>query len=126
MEFLFGNEIIMSTSSARNAIMRKSPIIFITTQKGGKMMRNFHRLCSSTSHCCRGTLQRASTVNLDLRIYSYFKAVTGTSVAARRAGYNPDNNPITVAKARAKIGSQKGVEATLESGAPPFSEAWLA
>ena len=33
--------------------------------------------------------------------YSYFKAVTGTRVAARRAGYNPESNPMTVAKIRA-------------------------
>jgi len=41
--------------------------------------------------------------------YSYFNAVTGTSVAARSDGYSPESSPINVAKTSANSGSQGGV-----------------
>jgi hypothetical protein len=41
--------------------------------------------------------------------HSYFNAITGIMVAARRAGYKPETMPMIVEKTSAKIGSQMGV-----------------
>ncbi len=51
--------------------------------------------------------------------HSYFKAVTGTIVAALRAGYKPDKRPIRVEKSKAKIGSHNGVKTAVLGGGPP-------
>ena len=51
--------------------------------------------------------------------HSYFKAVTGTSVAARSAGYSPEISPTIVAKISANSGSQAGVTAVLGVGSDP-------
>jgi putative transposase len=54
---LYGSVIIMNTSSARNEIMKKSPITYTAIQQDGRMMQNFH-------HHRRGTQQRASTSSI--------------------------------------------------------------
>jgi hypothetical protein len=41
--------------------------------------------------------------------HSYFSASTGTSVAARKAGYSPDSSPISEANTVANSGSHSGV-----------------
>src|SRR4030042_313827 len=60
-----------------------------------------------------------SICRIFLGIYSYFKAVTGTIVAARNAGYRPESIPIRVANIRAKIGSHNGVNTAVLGGGPP-------
>jgi len=74
-------------------------------------------------------MQRHEPVTIltfDLLFYSYFNAMTGIIVAARKAGYSPEIIPIIVEKISAKRGSQKGVYTATLGGIPPCWLAWLA
>ena len=51
--------------------------------------------------------------------HSYLSAITGTIVAARNAGYNPERIPIKVEKIKAKSGNQTGVNTAELGGNPP-------
>ena len=66
-----------------------------------------------------GYFELDSIVQIREKVYSYLSASTGTMVAARKAGYRPEINPIKVAKNRANIGSQIGVYTATLGGGPP-------
>src|SRR5215212_5952499 len=58
-------------------------------------------------------------VQFSEKAYSYFNAMTGIIVAARKAGYNPEIIPMIVEKISAKSGNQTGVYTATLGGAPP-------
>jgi len=65
--------------------------------------------------------RKRAHVNCRLPPHSYLSAATGTSVAARSAGYNPDASPMSVANANANSSSQGGVTTATEGGGPPLT-----